>query len=561
MAHQTKKRMWNKKILYTLCFVAISFIEIVRNCMFVEMEVPTGVIRLTEVLGGLKMQDLWYIASNCTGIVMMIIVFSGYKLKTFFTITNGIWTLICMGITAFMPYHHNNSEANYHLWQVEVAVINIWWLVIISKHLLWRMIKEKNIKIKWNLKSIIWVLMTLFMTLSVNESKVWPIWYVIMFGAFYLTEYSKEDKENLWNGMIDGSILSFGIVQIIAFFFRPYDELRYTGIHYNSNMAGLYYLIIFVMLLFKLHVLEKKNASKYKKVFYLLLAGVTLSLQFMTMCRTAWICSVVAAVFYGIFVIRKNWEKTWGQVILRGVFIAFSMVITFVPVFMAARWLPTTLPVRVWYGGEWGNPSKIYMNDESNSEKYTEIDELLGEVLGRLQILGSISKIENPFVMKAYAADSEIVYEYVEKIEPNWLTDEGLRERISIYKAYLDDVTLFGNSNGKGFYYLGENYYHSWHAQNLWLQISYYYGSLAGVLLIVLSVVLIVCGYRTMTKYKDNPYATIPFFIFIIYFGFGLTEAVWNLGQMVLFLVFFVNMPSDNIDLLEKRSLESENKN
>ena len=223
MAQQTKKKIWNKKILYTLCFVAISLIEIVRNCMFVEMEVPTGVITLTEILGGLKIQDLWYVASNCTGIVMMVIVFSAYNLKTFYTVINGVWTFICIGVMALLPYHNQNSGMNYHLLQVEVAVINVWWLLIIFKHLIRRMIKEKNLSIKWSLKSIVWVLMTLCMILSVNENKVWPIWYLIMFGAFYLTEYSKEDKENLWNGMIDGSIISFCVVQIIAFFFRPYD--------------------------------------------------------------------------------------------------------------------------------------------------------------------------------------------------------------------------------------------------------------------------------------------------------------------------------------------------
>lgn len=561
MSLQKKEKAWNKKILYTLCFVAISFIEIIRNCQFVEMEVPTGVIRLSEVLGGLNMQDLWYIVSNCTGLVMMVIIFSAYKLKNFCTIANGMWTALCVVVMVYLPYHNQSSGAKYHLWQVEVAVLNVWWLFIIIKHLMFRMMKEKSLKIKWTTQDILWALMTLCMVLSVNENKVWPVWYLLMFGVFYLTEYSKEDKESLYTGMIDGSILSFCIVQIEAFFLRPYDELRYTGIHYNSNMAGLYYLTIYMMCLYKLHLLQIKKEKRGKKVFYLLLAGVTLSLQFMTMCRTAWICSVVVTIFYGIFVMRKIWEQQFHQILLRGVFLVFSMALTFVPVFMAARWLSTTLPIRVWYGGEWGSKTKITMSDAADSEKYTEIDELLNEVFGRLQIGGFLSKIENPFVLKAYAQEIEETYDRVELVEPDWITDQGLRERISIYKAYWDDLTLVGNSSESGFYYLGEGNYHSWHAQNLWLQIAYYYGVPAGIMLILLTLTLLVYGYRLMMKNKENPYAIIPFFMSIVFFGFGTMEVVWNLGQMILFLIFFVQKPLGNIQLVEEKSLESEKNN
>ncbi len=523
----------------------IHFIEIIRNCTFVEMEVPTGVIRLSQVLGGLNMQDLWLIATACTGIVMMVIVFSAYKIKSFCTISNGIWTTLCIVAMAYMPYHKSSTGASYHLWQTEIAVVNVWWLFIIVKALLWKWIKSDKKKSKWNVSGILWALLTLCMVLSVNESKVWPVWYFAMFGVFYLTEYTKEDKENLFKGLVDGSILSFCIVQVAAFFLRPFDELRYMGLHYNSNMAGLYYLIIYVMCLFKLHRLHMECQDKKKtggKIFYTLLAGVTLSLQFMTICRTAWIVSVVVTVLYGIFVLRKIWQETYKKIIVRGVILVCSMAITFLPVFMAARWAPTVLPIRVWYSDEWGVSWNVTIQDEPTSEKYTDLDEFFEEALGRIVKVLSVAKQSNPFVLKAYAGSAETAYEHVDLIELTWLKDQALRERITTYKAYLEDMTLLGNSNTEGYYHLGEGLYHSWHAQNLWLQIAYYYGAIAGAILILLSICITVYGYRIMKKYKDNPHAIIPFFICIVFFGFGLMDVVWNPGQLVLFLVFFTQL-------------------
>ena len=83
MWSRIKDRFINKRMLYTVCFMLLTVIEIIRGSNFVEMEIPTGVIRLAEVTGGLKAADLWYIMANLTGIVMMVIIFSAYKIRTF----------------------------------------------------------------------------------------------------------------------------------------------------------------------------------------------------------------------------------------------------------------------------------------------------------------------------------------------------------------------------------------------------------------------------------------------------------------------------------------------
>lgn len=534
-----RENLFTKKTLYILCFMALNLIEFLR--------------------GGSTYGYVWYVAVNCTGMVMLVMVASAYKIKNFCTLTNAIWTFLCIAFMVVLPFHWVKHMGEYQLWQIETAVFNIWWIAIFVKHLFHKIFIEKSLKVKLNAPARIWVIMMVFMFTSVAYNNVWPLWYLLMFGVFYLTDYSQKDREDLWNGMIDGNIISFFLLQIFAYGVRPYDELRYKGFHDNCNMAALYYLIIYVMCLYKLHLLECKKAKRGWKIFYLLGAGGMLSFQFITMCRTAWIASIVVTFLYGIIVVRKLWKKKWNAVIGRGVLIVAAMVITFLPVFLSVRWLPTIAPGRVWYPGEYQNEDLIHKEDPATSEKYTELDEFLNEALGRIFSVFKTAEANNPFVINAYAAE-EMVIEKAEEFDAEWIKDPALRIRMTIYKAYWDDLTWWGNGKGTGYYEITEDY-HSWHAQNLWLQIAYFYGIPAGILSIVLTVVLLIYNYKKMMKNKENPYAIIPFFLCVIYFCFGIMEVVWNTGQVILFLIFFVHMPLENKHLLAEKSIQSEKNN
>ena len=534
-----KEKLFTKRTLYILCFMALNLIEFLR--------------------GGSTYGYVWYVAVNCTGIVMLVMIASAYKIKEFCTIINGIWTFLCIAFMVALPFHWVHHMGEYQLLQIETAVFNAWWIAIFVKHLIYKIFIKKSMKIKFNAPAKIWAIMLLLMFASVAYNNIWPLWFLLMFGIFYLTDYKEEDREHLWSGMIDGNIISFFVLQIFAFGVRPYDELRYKGFHDNCNMAALYYLVIYLMCLYKLHLLECKKAKRGWKIFYLLGAGGMLSFQFITMCRTAWIASVVVTVFYGIIVVRKLWEKKLSAVFGRGVLIVSAMVVTFLPVFLCARWLPTIAPGRVWYPGEYQNEDLIHKEDPPTSETDTELDERLEGAVGRVFSVFKTAELDNPFVLNAYAAE-EMVIEKAEEIDADWIKDPALRIRMTIYKAYWDDLTWWGNGKGTGYYEITEDY-HSWHAQNLWLQIAYFYGIPAGILLVVLTGVLFVYNYKKMMKNRENPYAIIPFFFCVIYFCFGIMEVVWNTGQLILFLMFFVHMPLNNHHLLPEKSIQSEKNN
>lgn len=524
---KTKKKIFCKRTLYIMCFLVLNIIELLRNG-------SSG--------------NIWLVANNCIGIVMMFIVFSGYKINNFITVSNAIWSGLCFLFMVILPFHWKNHIGEYLLWQVETAVINVWWIFIIMKHQLYLIFIKKSLKIHFNTSAIIWSAMLLLMFFSVNQNKIWPLWFLFMFLAFYLTQYAKEDREILWNSMLDGNIIGFFILQIYAYGLRPYDQLRYRGYAENCNMAALYYLIIYVMCLCKLHQLHMNEAKMRHKIFYIIGAGGMLSFQFLTMGRTAWIMSVIVTILYGIIVVKKLWNKKWKQVICSGIIIVAAMVITFLPVFNSCRWLPTLSPGRVWYAGEYNDETLIHREDPPDSEKYTELDEFLESVFGRIAMTIKRADAINPFVLKVYAAEER---ERVELLEPEWLTDQGLRIRLTIYKTYLRDMTWNGHDASEGYYYIGDSDYFSWHGHNLWIHIAYYYGIPVGILLIMLTIVLLIFDLKKIFQYQEKWYSIVPFFICVTFFGYGLMEAVWYVGQLILFMVFFVHLP-----ILKEKTIE-----
>lgn len=517
MTDKLRKAVLSKRTLYVLCFMALNLIELLRASQ-------TG--------------NIWYVAVNCMGLVVMVLVASAYPLKDFRTVSNGIYTIVCAAAMVAVFFHWQSHVGEYYLWQVETAILNVWWIGIVVKYLFQKIIVEKTLTFRPGALGWLWIAMSVLMIASVSR-RLWPLWYLLMFGSFYLTKYRREDREALWDGMLNGTLLSFFCIQIYAYGFRPYDVVRYTGAFANCNMAALYYLIVYLVCLCKLHILEKRKAKWGWKLFYLLGAGGMLSFQLYTMGRTAWVASFVITVLYGLIVVKRLWAKKWRQVIWRGGALALAVALTFLPVYYTIRWLPTILHHPVWYEGEY-SLARVHSFDPADSDKYVDLDEfleaLLGRIMGTLKGLGA----HNPFTMRAYAAGMEI--KDVELVNVPWTNDGGILNRLTIYKAYWDDLTWIGNGPEKGYYRIGGGY-HSWHAQNLWLQIAYYYGIPAGVLLVAITFVMLCRHGKGMLADERNPYAIIPFFVCVLFTVFGITEVVWNPGQLVMFLIFFVQHP------------------
>ena len=529
MGSKIKNAIWGKRTLYVFCFLMLNFIDLLRNTQ-------TG--------------DIWKTVANCTGLVVMILIAGAYPFKALLSVFSYIWTGMCFFLVLGVLAYPATFILGIYKGVLVTALLNVWWIVLFYKSFFLPKVREKTAWSWMNLLGWIWIVMTALMTFNVS-GRLWPAWFLAMFVLFYATQYKKEDAEALVEAMVDGTIIAFFALQIYAYGFRPYDRVRYVGAYSNSNITSLHYLIVYMAVLLKLHLLEQKKASRWWKLFYLLGAGGLLGFLFMTMGRTAWVTAFLITVLYGIYVVRKLWGKEWTGVVARGAALVLLFVILFPAVFGTVRWLPTILHHPIWYEGEYA-PDKVHSYDPADSEKYVDPDEFMSTVLGRIWNTLKVS-FDNPLVLKVHAAEHN--YEMVERVGSDTM-DDALRGRLSIYKAYWENLTWLGHPETAGHYLISGTEYVSWHAQNVWLQLAYYYGIPAGICFVVLTIAM-VWVYAGKLKERNKPYAIIPFFVCIMYFTFGIMEINWNVGQYILFLIFFVQHPQ--IFAVERSNADRDN--
>lgn len=356
----------NRRLLYFLCFLAFELIDFLRNT---------------------QNGDIWSAAVGGTGLVMMVLIWSEYPLKEWHygkhtKVYMAIWTVCCLGIAGAAALWQQHFIFGIYKWTFFLGVWNVWWIFLVGQEIVKRIWKAGSLRVKPDLTGVLALVMAFLMTFS-RSGRLWPVWFAAMFGMFYVTRFTGEKLEQLFEAMVDATIVAFFVIQIYAYGFRPYDVIRYLGAYPNSNVASLHYLVAYTMVLCKLHYLEKKNAKKGWRIFFFLGAAGLLDFMFLTMGRTSWVTAIVITCFYGIFVIWKNWKKKFSGVIARGAALVAAFVVLFPVVFGTVRFFPTVLHHPVWYGGEY-SIEKVHSFDTADSPKYIEMDEFLEAVFGRI---------------------------------------------------------------------------------------------------------------------------------------------------------------------------------
>lgn len=510
------KKILSKYTLYFFCFIALNFIEFLRATQ-------TG--------------NVWSAAANCTGLVMMVIIFSQLPIKDFLKPANYIYTALCVLAVGAVYFHWTRHIGEYYFGQMATAIMNIWWLGMVVRYFFRKIIEEKTLKLHIGALGWTWIILTLWTIVSV-AGRWWPVWFLLMFGSFYLIRFSEEDKAALIRAMIDGTIASFFVIQSYAYLFRPYDEIRYKGAFDNCNTMALYYLIVYCMVLFKIHLLHVRKSKLGWKLFYLVLAGGLLAFQFLTICRTAWMCAIAITLCYGWVVLHKAWGDVIFKLAARGCLLVLTAVLTFPAVFLTVRWLPTIHPHPIWYEGEWSN-KKVHSWDPPDSEKYVELDEFLNLALGRIYNVIKLLDARNPFVLHAHAGrEADIIPEP----DYDWRRSSVLVRKV-FFQTYWEHSTWYGHPEEDGHYIFEKSRIYIWHGQNLWIQIVYYFGYPAGVFLAVLIILTLWKAGKKAKLIRQDEFAMIPILICVLYFMYGIPEIVWNPGQLVLALVFFVMHP------------------
>lgn len=483
------------------------------------------------------------IFANLTGVVTVMLLLPSIKKEFWKTKHAGIWTVACI------PLLIGGCIVGKRVWQYPgqwyTAVLNV---ALIGYTILYVIWDREEIKKGNRLQKGCFFMvagMLLLMQLSVHKD-IWPIWYLGMFGGFYLIGILKEKEEAFLKGMLIGIILWFFVQQTIAFGFRPYDYVRYRGLYSGETQNGLFYMIVYCAFTGMWLFLKQKNGRLIFRVLCFLMSAGSVSFQILTGGRASFLgVFAAAAVAYMVYdIIMCKSFKHW---ILQGVALGLCALLLFPVAYGFVRYLPTILHHPVWFQGEYDEEVSVRSFDPWNSERYISFETAVNKDIGRLlRVFGITLRIEEgdlyfalPIVMSVHAAEIgepgdslDNPFHYEEK--------EGnlLGSRAPIYHYYATHLNLIGHEGSGNFHIVGDGYREVTeisHAHNMFLQMAYDYGIIAGGLFLIWN---LWCMVRLLRRKDLTGIVCAAFLAAILTYGFA--ETAVTTGQITMSLLFVI---------------------
>lgn len=498
---------------------------------------------------GSQVGTTWAWTVNMLGLVFgMLILCQESAPKTNWTY--GVIFTILLPLCIFLGYRWwLGHQTVVYRDQFLSAIFNVWFILFI----LINRVTNEGVKNSWNhienKRLFIGLLGFLLLALLSRNEDIWMLWIGAWLTLWYSTEIKESDKQTIIDGITSGIILGFVALQLFALMLRPFDNemVRYCGMYANVNINALFYVVTIAAIMWK-----RIQAKGTRKIILEILTIILYCLLILTVSKTAWITLfVIEVLFWGLVRIHLM-QETAIQTLRRSFGTLLVTAIVFPVVFMGIRYLPTILHHPIWYEGEYSE-ERVHSFDPANSEKYIELDEFLegfGEKIGPY-----VDRIFHSKV-KAAELDENIEQTYGITVgdkfysynDPETWKYASVLGRLGMWQYYLKNGTLLGHSNADGHNFV--IWVYTWHAQNLFVQVWYYYGIIAAVVMTILLVSLLV--YVTRLAWRKNKSAIFVLIVFTTFIVFGMFEAVWYPGQAVLSLVFITPKLIGNEKISEK---------
>jgi len=557
--------------IYTLCGLGLCWIDLWR---------------------GIGNGAQWAFAVNCTGFCMLpLITFrldwkalfpscdNEAKWRKRFRICFYTW-IVVSGALAVPVFMHLAPDTDYDA-QIATAIANVVIYGAIAIRMYFYLFYEKK-ENKVTFLFWVWLAFIALAIVSVNTA-VWPLWFLVMFGSFYLAPLQRSDMEEIAEGLVNGMIIGFFWIQSRAFLYRPFDgDPRYRGHYTNENVNAMFYLFIYCAWLAKMTLYRIRGAKK-RYLFAFFMASSMWAFVFFTGCRSAMLGFLGVSVFYWVVESEFCGKNRIVSFVKNGLLMLVCLAVSFLPVFWCIRYIPPLRHHPVWYGGEYAE-YRIMSWDPIDSDKYVELDEVMNSILGRFNLTrvdqdlsqeGSINdlspialavadeSITEPLDAGEYAVpvllsdDGEEVYGYADGIAPG--TDENhpiyinddfsgsllkriFKVRYYVYRYIFKNIHLLGNREvSSGAWVLSD--FPVYHAHNTVLQMAYWFGPIPGALFLILIVSGIIFSARNL-KRKIHFIGIFSGVFLIAYFLMGLTECVAFPGEMGMTLTFISIIPS-----------------
>jgi hypothetical protein len=201
--------------------------------------------------------------------------------------------------------------------------------------------------------------------------------------------------------------------------------------------------------------------------------------------------------------------------------------------FSVSRYLPPVFHHPVWFWGEWSE-DKVHSWDPWDSEKYTDMNEIITNAIGRITESVKNFMEHSPLLLKVNAEEDTRAEAAVLKTTEEW--QDGITVRKTIYTYYLEHLNLLGHPYEEQGFQLTSNYWIG-HAHNIYLQ----YGTDFGIPMMILFILLILIGIFRGSKNistKNIPDGMAAQFFVIIPAMFGLFEYSWGVSSLSITMLF-----------------------
>lgn len=496
---------------------------------------------------GSQVGTTWAWTVNMMGVVICLILFTADGWKNYYKTKYIVFTIFML----FMP------PLGYQFWlshqtliyrdKLLSAICNIWVLGICGIRLV-EFYRGRHISIKkqLSLHEVLVMVLFLLMLVSVNED-VWPVWFLALFIVCTLWPITNDEKYQVMNGLCTGIIASFFVLQGAAFVFRPFDTdyHRYCGIYSNPNINALFYSVVLIAFSFKLFQLRYHKKNKILQVLAYLFSIATIAFIILTVSKTAWVSVFLCIALYTICLefgkLRQTCGKALVGILVSGILLAVCIPIVYLPV----RYLPPVFHHPIWYEGEYAE-WRVHSWDPWDSPKYVSFQEVTSAVSERLLPVvqkvfpAELLKLEN---VRAAEQNPNGIYvgdKFYPYADENTLRYSSYLGRLATWHYYFTHGSILGHSNTEG-HEVGIGYTYNWHAQNVFLQIWYYFGIPAGILFLVVSIGALFKSVKRAFCWdgRNGEMASFVMLFMTLFMSYGLFEAVWYPGQMIMTLAVF----------------------
>lgn len=525
-----------KKWIVTIAAILLCFIDQAKGSAY----------------GGVHM-----VAVNLTGFAIAAMILIHYHIRDFMKPAHFAWPIVFL--LAFLRFTDLDAlETVYEKGQWITAALNIWLFGHIAIAVFYHYFSRRKVPaVRWFFFGL-WIFMMSGMIFSRYDS-LWPFWFFCMFGCFYLTKFTKEEMECLFDGLLNGIIISFFLIQGFGTFFRMFEVVRYTGMYTNSNINALFYLMVQCAVLGKWYRFEILGKSIGFRVSACIGNGILIAYCALTIGRTAlavMLLNTVLLLFLLLFVDKKY---RLSKISLRIAGVALAAIYSFPVVFASARYVPVHFASPLLLGTQYTARNTID-NFSAEDKRFVSMDNFIKYFLGRFDELTDPELLDqlkssrhnfNPFlpVMIAKAASEveptdspEPMGSGTSKEDPLYSDASQINKfniRVDIYKGYLMRLNLAGHEKKEADLWITKRH-HFGHCHNFLLQMLFNFGWIPGILFGCTALIAILYYFVRCILYRDanRQFFFCSLLLITSFAGFGMMELDWELGQMPFTLFF-----------------------